>query len=72
MIMELCDPGSTGGLPSITPGPMQNHARWEDLDVKILCNFVSGTIIKPFYRVMFRLFPGSGAPLETLNFDGEL
>jgi len=39
--------GSTGGLPSITPGPIETYA-----------------------RVKFRLFPGSGAPLEALNFDG--
>ena len=28
--------------------------------------------INLFYRVIFRLFPGSGAPQENLNFDGEL
>jgi len=39
--------GTIGGLPSITPGPIETYA-----------------------RVKFRLFPGSGAPLETLNFDG--
>jgi len=37
----------TGGLPSISPGPIETYT-----------------------RVKLRLFPGSGAETETLNFDG--
>jgi len=39
--------GGIGGLPSITPGPIETYT-----------------------RVRFRLFPGLGASLEALDFDG--